>query len=266
VHTVHKYTATVSGTVTVNELHWQRNVEVEEFKTLTNADWNYPGDARIQGRENRIRTYRTVHDGWHSETYTDMETRYRTVSYTDMETRYRTETYSGTCTRMVSGGNGSFRSETYSCPQTRMTSYTVPVQKTRQESYTVPVQKTRQVEDTHQEPVWDTWYTYQVDRWVTDHWVTESDATSNKVIWPVPNNINHNNVAGDQIGEERVGDERNESYDVIYSDSQAKKHSDKVAYDLWSKLQKDEKVPATYMQHNGEMKSVDWNSVLKPAA
>lgn len=266
VHTVNKYTATVPGTVTVSELHWERNVEVEEYKTLQDGGWSYPGDARVQGTESRIHHYETIHDGWRTEQYTDYETRYRTVSYTDMETRYRTVSYSGTCTRTVSGGNGSFRTETYSCPQTRQESYTVPVQKTKQESYQVPVQKTRRVEITHEEPRWAPWYYFEVDRWVTDRWVTASDAKYPAVIWPEPTDLSRNDQAGDQVGEERVGNERKEAYEVVYTDSQSKRHSDKKGYDVWSKLEKDETVPALYLQHNGELKSVDWNSVLQPAA
>ncbi len=262
VRVVHYYTATTDGVVTVSELHWERTVEVEEYKTLTNSDWTHPGDARVQGSENRIRTYRTVHDGWHTENYTDYETRYKTESYTDVETRYRSETYSGTCSRTVSKGNGSFGTESYSCPQTRQVSYTVSVPKTRQVPYQVPVQKSRQVEDTHQEPVWDTWYTYQVDRWVTDRWVTTSDKTATAVDWPKVTDLHQDPAPGTQVGEERVGNKEDwrESYGVIYIDSKGGSHAEQKGYDLWTKLKKDETVPARYYERNGELASINWDA------
>ena len=263
VRAVHYYTATTEGVVTVSELHWERTVEVEEYKTLTNSDWTHPADARVQDSENRIRTYRTVHDGWHTETYTDYETRYKTENYTDIETRYRPETYSDTCSRTVSNGNGSFKTDYYSCPKTRQVPYTVSVQKTRQVPYQVPVQKSRQVEDTHQEPVWDTWYTYQVDRWVTDRWVTATDKTTPKVDWPKVTDLHQDPAPGTQVGEERVGNKEDwrENYSVIYTDAKGGSHTEQKGYDLWAKLEKDETIPARYYERNGDLASIDWNAV-----
>jgi hypothetical protein len=265
---VRHFTATTAGTVTVSELHWQRTVEVEEYRTLNDGGWSYPSDARVQSDERRIHHYDTVHDRWDTQRYTDYETRYKTESYTDREPRTRSESYSGTCTRMVSGGNGSYRSESYSCTQYRTVTDYVTVQKTRQVPYQVPVERTRQVEITHQEARWATWYNYQVDRWVTDRWVNASDSTSDEAIWPEVTDLDRNTVPGDQVGEERVGNERKENYEIVYTDSKGTKHSEGKGYDVWSKLEPGETLPARYYERNGELDegSVDWNSVLAPAA
>ncbi len=261
-------TATEPGTVTIAQLNWERKVEVEEYKTLNQADWDHPGDARVQNSERKIRTYRTVHDRWETQWYDDQETRYKTENYTDTETRYKSESYTDSCsrTRTVSNGNGSSRTETeyYSCSKTRQVPYTVTVNKTRQVPYYVTVRKSRQIEITHQEPVWDTWYTYQIDRWQTDRWVVVSEADNPKPYWPESIQLDRNNQPGDQVGEERVGEDRFQLYEIIYTDAKGNTHVEKSEGDgLWSKLEKGETVGAQYYQKNGELKdgSVDWKSV-----
>lgn len=266
---IRSYTETVAGTVTITKLTWQRSVEVEEFKTLTQGNWDYPGDARVQGSENRVRDHRKVHDGWHDESYTDYESRPRVETYTDYESRPRTEYYNGTCSRMVNNGNGSYTSETYSCPQSRTVYDTVPVVKTRTVYDQVPVQKTRSVEDYHMEPIWDTWYTYQIDRWVTDRWVDTSGTQSGGVRWAQTGDmkLSTNDQAGDQVGEEKVGDERRESYAVVYIDSTGESHTDRHGdMKLWDKLFEGEKINAQYRKKSGKLVSVDWSSADMPEA
>lgn len=257
-------TATAPGTVTVAELHWERQLEVEEYKTLSLGDWSHPGDARIKDSERRIRTYRTVHDRWETEWYTDYETRYKSETYTDYESRPRTVTVPDTCTRTTIGSNGTAKVETYSCSKTQTTYDRVPVQRTRQVPYQEPVRKTRQIEITHQEPVWDTWYEYDVDRWVTDRWVVKTDSDNPKPFWPEATDTFRNEEPGDQVGEERIGDERRERYTIVYTDAKGKNYATENSnMDLWSKLEQGETIPALYYQKNGELKedSIDWASV-----
>jgi hypothetical protein len=241
------FTATVPGTVTVAERHWERGVEVEQYTTLTQEDWSYPSDARVNGNETRVRSYRTVHDGWHNEPFTDYKTEYRPVPYT-----YPCNI------RRVDNGNGSFTTTSETCNGTR------------QEPTRVPFQNTRQVEDTHQEPVYDTWYFYEIDRWVHERWVTASDATSpQQVMWPEVTDLRQDNRPGVQIGEERVAGGnggRRETYTVVYTDSQSKRHTDKIDQGVWNKTEVGKTIVASYYKRNGELSSVDWNSVLSPAA
>lgn len=255
-------TATVTGTVAVAELRWERSVEVEEYKTLTQSGWSRPNDARVQGNERKIRSWVTIHDGWRTEWYTVNESRPRTETYSGFDSRPRTETYSGTCTRTTNTGNGAFRTETYSCLKTRTVYDQVPVMKTRTVYDQVPVRKSRQVEITHQEPVWDIWYTYQVDRWVTDRWVQKSDTDGAKPFWPKDFELLQNSLPGDQAGEERVGDERKQEYTVVYVDTRGDRHTQSWRDDkVWSKLEKKEEVSASYRARNGDFVSVDWSSV-----
>ncbi len=256
---VNYYTATESGEVTISALHWERKVEVEKYVTLNQDGWTYPGDARVTGQDIRVQTYRTIHDGWRTETYTDSETRYRTESYIGTETRYRTESYTYSCPYTQSNGNGKFTQVQRSCSGTRSVPYSVSVPMTRQVPYQVPVQKTRQKEITHQEPVYATWYTFQVDRWMTDRWATASDVTSKQLIWPVPTDLKTNTQPGDQVGEERIGDQRSDSYSVVYADKNGVSRVELNEDDrMWSLLAQGEKVPARYYVHDGSLAGVDW--------
>ncbi len=230
VKVVQYYTATIEGTVTVSERHWQRSIEIERFTTLTNSDWDYPSDGRVTSSERRIRDYETVIDG------------YRTESYTDYETRYRSSTESYNC-GTTDNGNGTFK--TLTCSR----SVQVP--------YQDPVQKSRQVPVTHQEPIYGTWYNYQYDRWMTERWVSASDTTSQEVAWPEVSELRQ----GRSVGSERVGDERRENYEVVYMDSNQKQHSDTIGQDAWGRVNVDDTISARYYQHNGELSSVDWGSV-----
>lgn len=233
------YTATIDGTVTVSERHWQRSIEVEQFTTLTGSNWTYPSDARITSTDWRIQSYREVIDG------------YRTEQYTDHETKYRSGTEQYTCgSKTIDNGNGSFRVETKTCTR----SVDVPYQE--------KVQKERRVPITHHEPIYATWYNYTYDRWTTDRWESESDTTSpQQVIWPEVTDLRQVNRSGSRVGDERVGDERRESYTVVYNDTNDKQHSDNINEGVWQRVEVGDTVSARYYQRNGELSSVDWDSV-----
>jgi len=232
---VRYYTATVEGVVTATERHWQRSVEVEQYRTLTDSGWDYPGDARVASSERRIRDYRTVIDSYRTELYTDYETKYRAGS----------ENY--VCgSKTVDNGNGSFRVETKTCTR----SVQVPYQE--------PVQKSRQVPVTHQEPIYDDWYVYLYDRWQTERWVSVSDATSSEVAWPEKFALRRNDGS---IGSERIGDERRETYEVVYLDANQNRHSENIRQEVWVRVQVGEVIAARYFQRNGQLSSVDWSSV-----
>ena len=177
-------------TVEVTDLQWEREVEVEEFKTLTETGWDYPSDARVISSSRQIRSYEQVPDGFETETYTE---RVQTGTNTRTETEY--------CSRTVDNGNGSFSSETYACGT-----------RTISEPVYSNVTKTRQVQKYRSEPVYDTEYVYEIDRWVTDYWeTTEDDLSDGRLDTPEWANplVNNNH---------RVGDGRRETYIVVFDD------------------------------------------------
>lgn len=118
--------------------NWERSITHDEFRTLTQDGWNPPSDARIVRSEVKIRSYRDVLD--HYETKTRQLSR---------EVASGSESYHCGTTDL---GNGYFQDKTCSRTIYRTENYT--------ETYKDPVYR--------EEPVWDTWYDWKVDRWVHD--------------------------------------------------------------------------------------------------
>lgn len=147
--------------VKVSEFHWTQSVEVREFMVVHDSSWTtHPSDAynvtetwKDTGRDEK------VHDRWD------------TVEYQD--TCYETETYQDTCTRSVyqsktctgtrDNGDGSFDTYSYECGSSTTESYSCT--NTRQVPYSCT--KTRQEEVYHYEDIYDNYYTYDVNRWIS---------------------------------------------------------------------------------------------------
>lgn len=128
-------------TAYVNGYSWSQSVTVQEFQVVHDSSWgSHPADAynvtsdwRDTGRDEK------VHDGYHTETYTD--------------TCYETVNVPKTCQGTRDNGDGTITTYDYDCSTTR------------QESYSCT--KERQVEDYHYEDIYDWYYTYDVNRWRT---------------------------------------------------------------------------------------------------
>ncbi|MDX1615388.1 MAG: hypothetical protein R3300_13830 [Candidatus Promineifilaceae bacterium] len=154
---------------TVTGFEWQRTVEIEELRTVEEEGWDVPGDGRIVDQRREVRSYDQVLVGY--------ETKQRQVSE---RVQVGQRTY-------VCGqrdlGNGFF--EDIEC--------TEPVYETqsRTESYDAPIYR--------QEPVYDTLYVYEVDRWVTDRTAAAS-ARDHSPYWPATN------LAADEREGERDGE------------------------------------------------------------
>jgi hypothetical protein len=218
------YYATETVNLTVQSLTWQRGVEVERFTTLTEEDWDVPSDGRVISQRREVRFYREVHDHY--------ETRYRTRTE-----RVRTGSHSEryVCgSRTVNKGDGTFETEDTYCTRT------VDDYETR--SYQEPYQ----VEITRKEPVYDTKYRYEVDRWVTDRYETASGTTDPR--WPTPK------VSGPR---QRVGDERQENYNVVLIDAQGRDTEHDVRFDVWSRLSIGEAIQAEQTR-KGTVRDIAW--------
>ena len=132
----------------VEEHRWSRNIVTEAYRTLEDEGWDPPADARITDTERRIRTYRDVLVGYEPKT--------RIV--TD-KVEYGTEEYDCGTTDL---GNGYFEDKICERPTYK------EVQTT--EHYKEPVYE--------EEPVYDTWHEWEVDRWVRDRsWPTSGAGT-----------------------------------------------------------------------------------------
>jgi hypothetical protein len=132
---------------------WERTVQVEANRLVTESDWSLPGEGQL------IRQYRDVRD--HRQVLDHYESRTRQVSE-----RVQTGTRTYTCGQRDMG-NGYF--EDVTC--------TEPEYETRyhDESYQEPVYR--------QEPIYDTKYEYRIWRWQPDTLLAARD-TGEAMRWP----------------------------------------------------------------------------------
>ncbi len=114
---------------------WQRTVTVEELQTFSESGWSAPANARVTSARNELYGYRDVLD------------HYRTV-YVD-RTRQVIDHYD-TSYEYTDNGNGTFSEHEVRTPVYRTETYTEPVQE--------PVYR--------KEPIYQTKYYYDIDRWV----------------------------------------------------------------------------------------------------
>ena len=183
---------------TVTAKSWQREIAVEAYRWVEDRGWDLPDGAVMRDSGERIRTYRDVFDHY--------ETRTRQVP----------ETYiTGYSTQYRDMGNGYFESYEVSEYGTRY----------RTEEYQERVYR--------QEPVYDTWYEYTVQRWEYDRTLTAS-GTDNAPYWPEVNLADAN---------EREGG-RDEVYGIVFTDKDGE-HPLRMNYAEWSQYTVGEKVTLT---------------------
>ena len=188
-------------TVTVSSLSWEYTIEVEELKTFQEDDWQLPAGARLKSSQTELHHYQDVLD--HYETRTRSVAKQRISGY---------ETY-------VSGykdlGNGYFEEITSQRPIYE-TYY-------ENESYQEPVYRS--------EPVYQTKYYYEIDRWVHERNVTTSGNDKNPYWGDV--SLRNNERLGDRI----------ESYQVAGITAKGKSISFDISKSDFAKIQ----IGSTYL-------------------
>ena len=127
---------------------WEREITIESYRWVDDADWELPSGAVLKESRSEIRSYDEVLDHY--------ETRSREVPE---------EYVSGYSTEYRDMGNGYF--ESYQVPQ-YSTRY-------RTEYYDEAVYR--------KEPVYDTRYYYQIERWTYDRTLSASGGDS-EPYWP----------------------------------------------------------------------------------
>lgn len=164
----------------VSNMKWQRIIEVEALKTFSESDWTLPNTARLTNKRSEIRSYRTVVDYY--------VTKYKQV---------RVQTGTVTKTKSVQYQSGS-KTTSYECGKTKTgsgawkTNYCTksePVYSTRNETYQEPVygykDEPYQEPVTHQEPIYDTKYYYDIDRWVAVNPIVLDGGQKTLRSWPM---------------------------------------------------------------------------------
>ena len=139
-------------TAEVRTRAWARSIDIEAWVTVQESDWSVPDGGRTYERRREIHHYVQVLDHY--------ETRTRQVAK---------QVYDGeeTHTSYSNNGDGTFTENTYSTPRYR-TEYET-------ETYKEPVYRS--------EPVYETKYYYEIERWVTDR-TEKSSGADNEPYWP----------------------------------------------------------------------------------
>ena len=148
---------------------WERVQQVEEYTRGLNKDgWDHPADAYDISTSRKIHHYDKVVDHYDTEpVYSTRRVQTGTEPVYTTE-RYQTGSTPTYGTRTVNMGNGRFRTERYQTGSRptystrRVQTGTRPVYRT--ERYQ---SGTKQVPVYRDEPVYRTYYSYKVDRWVT---------------------------------------------------------------------------------------------------
>ena len=178
----------------LSRVEWERTVEIEELRTVTESDWTLPSNAILIDQEEQIRTYDEVISGYVTE--------YREVP----ESVYVGDRDYVCGQRDL--GNGFF--EDVICSE--------PIYETtyRTEAVDVPVYESV--------PVYDTFYTYEIDKWTLSRTerVTGADQGA---YWPETS-----------LGEfEREG-ERYENYVAVFTSANGETYRLDLPYQRWASL------------------------------
>ena len=182
--------------VDVTGFSWERSIEVQAYRTVVEEDWDIPPRGREISHRREVRSYNHVLDHY--------ETRTRQV---------QTGSEDYTCgSRNL--GNGYF--EDVKCSR--------PIYGT--ESYQEPVYR--------DDPVYDTKYRYNINKWVHDRTETarDSEASTKSPLWP---KITLAGTTADVLGNEREGS-RSEKYIVhfISKNKKPKKYSQALNQIEWN--------------------------------
>ena len=202
---------------TVVDKTWQRAVEVETLTAVREQSWSKPSaSARNISSKLAIRDYEAVLDHYEEQAY---DVPYDVLDHYDTEIEYE------------DNGDGTFTEVEHEVPVYR-TEY-------RTEYRTVPVYR--------QEPIYDTLYEYDVDKWVVSR--TERAGGScyeprseliragewsvvSEPYWP------DTRLSGDA---EREGS-RAEEYILYFTDDKGRSYSARVPEELWNKYSRDQGV------------------------
>lgn len=149
--------------VTVKSFAWERNISLEEYRTVQESDWNVPEGGRVYDEKTEIKSYVSVVD--HYETVWETKTR-EVFDHNETSTTYS------------DNGNGTFTEHTTTTPVYRTETY--------QESQEEPVYR--------QDPVYATKYYYDIDKWVDTGNDYPSSGKDHKPYWnedykPMADNI-----------------------------------------------------------------------------
>lgn len=212
--------APVSGRMVITGFGWERCIYIEELRTYNEDGWDLPSDARLVSSETRVRSYVPVIDHYEPVIRSVSET--VIVGYHDEITGYRDL------------GNGQFEEIIESVPD-YSTVY-------HDEEYQEPVYR--------DDPVYATYYYYEIDRWADSRSVRTSGSDQEPEWGSVY-----------LSGNEKEG-RRSEKY-ILKGDSGGDVAEYPIDHDDWAGLRVGDEIDFTYRRADGHILSF---SVVSRAA
>lgn len=194
-------TRTHEVTATATSFSWSRNIHIQVLNTVREEGWSIPGGGRQVSVTQKQSGTKQVFD--HNETVE------KKITVSDGSEEYKCGT------RNKDLGNGDFEEEDVMC--TRQLSH----QETKME--TKPVYR--------DEPVYDDWYTYDIEKWFDARTVPTSGSSQTD---PGPYWGKFTLAQGGyrNVGVERV-DHEDEDYTVTLTSSEGKQYTRHVNYNDW---------------------------------
>ena len=182
---------------------WQQEIGIEEFQKCRESDWNVPSGGTLVSSNREIRSYRQVLDHYEYKTK-----------------RVSKRVQDGYDVQYKDMGNGQFKE------------IKKPRYKTVYENKKVKTPVYRQ------EPIYDTKYYYDIDKWKEKD-VLRTDGDDHDPKWPetdLPEN-----VQSPKYGDKRQGSRRGKYWVIIKDD---KGNEQKIEYSLeeWKKLNEGDKI------------------------
>ncbi len=198
-----------SKDVTVSDKAWSRSIAIEEYVTLRESDWSVPSGGRVVNSRREIRSYNQVLDHYATEPYEVAE---EVLDGYDTYTDYE------------DNGDGTFTEITREEPRYRTEYHT--------EYREVPVYR--------QEPVYDTLFDYDIERWVP----TREETARGSSYEPGDSTLRGLEVSEPYWPETRLsGSERerghSESYTLYFTDKKkGSTYTARVSEEIWQKYKK----------------------------
>lgn len=210
------YNGPVEVKATVAAKDWTRGIEVQEYRTVQEEDWSVPQG----GREKR--SFRAVRD--HRQVLDHYETKTRQVSE-----RVQTGTRTYTCGQRDMG-NGYFEDVTCTEPE-----YTTNY---RTESYQDPVYR--------QEPIYDTRYAYEIEKWLPDDTAWARGNAAREPSWPDVD-IGRNEREGTRI----------QRYVLRFTDDEGRTYEEEVTPEQFARYRQGQSVTLRKKRGGGDVELVE---------
>jgi hypothetical protein len=206
--------------VTVTGFEWSRTIQIEVYKTVRESDWSIPAGGRQVSTEQKVKSYDHVIDHYTDEHYT--------VSVYDHTRHWTTNDREQVGTEVCGEtdlGNG-FSQDKY-CPVYGYVEHDHSEDIYRQED------RVRRVPVYKDVPVYATWYTYDIEKWVSDY-VASAGAKDQNPSWPPVALQTNQRTAG-----------RSEGYTVFLAGKDGKHYWMGLPQAKWAQLKTGQRLTAS---------------------